>query len=99
MVKRGVRGRGGRRGRGSYRNRVGIHSSEPMKFNENHMKLDIVKYLQENSLESLDNFRVLVKRHRKYPNLVELHYQQSASFKDQIPRECRGIILDESRNF
>lgn len=40
-----------------------------------------------------------MKRSVKYPNLIEFKYLQSASFKNPICHEARGIILDENKNF
>lgn len=40
-----------------------------------------------------------MKRAVLNPNLIEFKYMQSASFKNPICNEARGIILDESRDF
>lgn len=40
-----------------------------------------------------------MKRATLYPNLIEFKYMQSASFKNPICHQARGIILDEDRNF
>ncbi len=61
--------------------------------------LEVVKYLREFGLKKLckDN-KVDGKRHPEYPNLIQFYYQVYAE-TSEIVRECRGIILDESRNW
>lgn len=50
------------------------------------------------SLES--KYAVTAKRHGKYPNLVQLKYDQIASpMGDPVVQECRGLILDEADNW
>lgn len=49
-------------------------------------------------LEAL--YAIKAKRHQQYPNLVLFRYNQIESpFAEEIVRECRGIILDESDNW
>ena len=62
-------------------------------------KLETVKFLRRNYLEEIEEYRVTYKRHRKYTNLIQFHYLNSASFNNEIEKECRGLILDESRNY
>jgi len=51
-----------------------------------------------NRLES--KYAVTAKRHPKYNNLVLFKYSQIDSpFADPMVRECRGVILDESKNW
>ncbi len=63
--------------------------------------LETQKYLRnhpkETALQSLfDEFHIKQKRHKQYPNLVQLCYDQIESPKNHpISRECRGLILDE----
>jgi len=47
-----------------------------------------------------DIYRVGVKRHRSYPNLVLLKYNHFGSpWEERIVQECRGVILDEDDDF
>lgn len=59
------------------------------------------EYLRQHNLESLKaDFAIKVNRHREYPNLVHLQYDQISSPMGQdVVRECRGLILDESRDW
>ncbi len=52
----------------------------------------------EDQFAELKNaYAIKAKRHSRFPNLVLFKYDQIASpFSEQIVRECRGIILDES---
>jgi T4 RnlA family RNA ligase len=50
--------------------------------------------------ELANRYSITVKRHPKYPNLVQLKYSQiDSDFNLPIVRQCRGIILDESSNW
>ena len=53
------------------------------------------------SIEELSSkYFIDAKRHSKYNNLILFKYNQIDSpFKEQIVRECRGIILDENNNW
>lgn len=53
------------------------------------------------SLESLaSKYAIKVKPHPKYPNLVQLKYDQIDSpMGNELVQECRGIILDTSNHF
>jgi hypothetical protein len=47
-----------------------------------------------------DQYAIGMRRHGAYPNLALLKYNQIESpFAKQIVCECRGIVLDESRNW
>jgi hypothetical protein len=64
--------------------------------------LHIQKFLRDgNSIESLtEKFAINSKRHLKYTNLVLFKYDQVKSdFTNDIVRECRGIILDETNDW
>lgn len=66
------------------------------------MELNTQKYLRAGKgpqdLESA--LGIAVKRHPKYPNLVQFKYDQIESPKDDpIVQECRGLILDETNNW
>lgn len=61
--------------------------------------LKIQEYLSSGkTLESLkSDYAINFKRHPNYPNLILFKYDQIDSpFGEEIVRECRGIILDES---
>jgi hypothetical protein len=50
--------------------------------------------------ELLTKYSIVARRHGKYPHLVLFKYDQQASpFEEPLVRECRGIILDESKNW
>ena len=55
-------------------------------------------FLQSSGLEALcSGFAISAKRHGRYPNLVQLKYNQIESPMDEpIVRECRGLIVDEA---
>lgn len=63
--------------------------------------LHIQKYLAENSLSDLQRqYGVKHRRHTKHPNLVLLKYDQIASpMGEPLVRECRGIVLDEAKEW
>lgn len=47
----------------------------------------------------VQSYTIKAKRHGKYENLVLLKYGVEAAFMNPMVRECRGIILDEARNW
>jgi len=55
-------------------------------------------YLRQHGLASLcEQFALKAVRHRQFPNLVLLKYNQLLSpMGETIVRECRGLILDEA---
>jgi RNA ligase len=63
--------------------------------------LEVQKYLLENSLKKLtEDYAIKVKRHSRYPNLVNFCYSQIESpTYHPIVKECRGLILDESNSW
>lgn len=64
--------------------------------------LKVQQYLIDFGLDTLqDQFKIKVRRHNKYPNLICLNYNQlESSPKDHpVVRECRGLILDEENNW
>ena len=63
------------------------------------MKLQ--NYLRDKGLTGLVNeFKIKVNRHQDFPNLVCLKYSQLESpLEKKIVQQCRGIILDESKNW
>jgi hypothetical protein len=64
--------------------------------------LHVQKFLRDGgTLEELTKrYSISVKRHKSYPNLVLLKYDQIESpFGEEIVRECRGIILDQDENW
>lgn len=66
------------------------------------MELNTQKYLRAGkSPQDLESaLGIAVKRHPKYPNLVQFKYDQIESPKDDpIVQECRGLILDEANNW
>jgi T4 RnlA family RNA ligase len=56
---------------------------------------------QGGTLEQLANqFNIGVKRHPLYNHLVQLKYAKvDCDFTNPLVRQCRGLILDESRNW
>ncbi len=73
----------------------------------NEHKLHIVNYLNHWKSKGADieqkvteEFHLNFKRHRTYPNLILLKYNEIESpMHMEIVQECRGIILDENDNF
>ncbi len=63
--------------------------------------MKVIQYLKENSLEQLaEKFSISVNRHQEFPNLVQLKYSQLKSpMKEELVWECRGLILDEARDW
>ena len=63
--------------------------------------LHTVRELREHGLQHVQKtYRLLVRRHAQYRHVVHLKYQQHASPMDQeVTRECRGLILDESQDW
>lgn len=48
----------------------------------------------------VEKYKLITKRHSKYNNLILFKYAQIESpFSEQVVRESRGLILDESNNF
>ena len=65
------------------------------------MKLEVQKYLDNNSIEDLkEEFKIKVVEHKNFSNLKLFKYSQIESpFKEKIVQECRGLILDENNNW
>jgi hypothetical protein len=65
------------------------------------MKLLIQDYLAAHSLEELQSaYAIPAKRHRLFPNLVMLKYNQiNSPMNELIVQQCRGIILDETNGW
>lgn len=64
--------------------------------------LQVQKFLREGaSLDDLKaRYAIVATRHKTYPNLVLLKYDQLESpFAEEIVQECRGIILDETADW
>jgi len=62
--------------------------------------LEIQKYLKENSPESLEEkFKINVKSHPCYSNLLLFKYGLKSPFSEEIVRESRGLILDRDDNW
>src|SRR5438045_764436 len=61
----------------------------------------VQNFLRSNSLAELEQrYAVAHKRHLRYPHLVLLKYSQIDSpMGERIVQECRGCILDESKNW
>ena len=63
-------------------------------------ELEVIKYLRKHDLAQLcEEYKIKFNRHQNQPNLIQLHYQVYSDFSKKISRECRGIILDESKNW
>jgi hypothetical protein len=65
------------------------------------MVLKVPEYLRANSLDALTaEFQISARRHQVFPNLVFLKYNQIESpLIAPIVQQCRGLILDESRDW
>lgn len=64
-------------------------------------KLLIQAYLEADGTlgDLVTSYTIKARRHGKYENLVLLKYGIEAAFMNPMVRECRGIILDEARNW
>jgi hypothetical protein len=58
----------------------------------------ILEFLKTHTLEKLaEDYAVSAKRHKVFPNLVLLKYNQLKSpLSEPLVQECRGLILDEA---
>ncbi len=65
------------------------------------MKLAVQKYLQEQGLPSLcEKFAIKSSRHSEFHNLVLLKYSQlNSPMAELIVQQCRGLIVDENRDW
>lgn len=65
------------------------------------MELAIQKYLRSGKTPAdiTAEYDIRVKRHGIYPNLVLFKYGIDTPLGEQISQECRGIILDEDKNW
>jgi len=65
------------------------------------MAHELIAFIKEHGLEYLSNkYFINVKRHKDYPNLVLLKYNQLESpLGVKIVQQCRGIILDSDDNW
>lgn len=65
------------------------------------MELAVIKYIKEKGLKDLeDRLAISAKRHKDYPNLVLLKYDQiNSPMGVKVVQECRGIILDEAADW
>ncbi len=67
------------------------------------MFLEIQKYLKSSNntfLSLKEEYSIKSSLHPIYPNLVLFKYNQIESpFSEQIVRECRGLILDQTNNW
>lgn len=63
--------------------------------------LKVQEFLQQYSLNDLvEKYSIHAKRHKDYPNLVQLKYDQlNSPMSKDIVQECRGVILDENYNW
>jgi len=63
--------------------------------------LIVVDYIRKHGLQALaENFGVLIKRHSQFPQLVMLKYHQIDSpLGNPVVQQCRGLILDESKDW
>lgn len=41
----------------------------------------------------------MFRKHKKYPELIQFKYHLSCNFEYKIPRECRGLILNEKKKY
>lgn len=58
----------------------------------------VIDYIRQHGLESLcAKYAIKANRHKEFPNLVLLKYDQIDSpMGDKVVQECRGLILDEA---
>lgn len=65
------------------------------------MAKELINYLNSNGLEYFCNeYSVKAARHNKYSNLVLLKYDQiNSPMNVEMVQICRGIILDENKNW
>ena len=67
-----------------------------------HTELHIQRFLRAGGTPAdlLAQYAITTKRHPRYPNLALFKYNMVESpFAEAIVRECRGIILDEARDW
>ena len=58
--------------------------------------LHVQRFLRQQPLNEIQEYRVKHRRHGRFPNLVLLKYDIKAPFGEPLVQECRGIVLDES---
>jgi len=65
------------------------------------MTLKVIDYLRTKTLDDLESeLGIKARRHKYFPNLVQLKYSQIDSpHFHPIVEECRGLILDENDNW
>ena len=65
------------------------------------MELAIQKYLRSGKTpdDLLSTYDIHFKRHGEYSNLILFKYGIDTPMSEQLSREARGIILDESKNW
>lgn len=65
------------------------------------MELAIQKYLRNGKTpdDLLSTYDIHFKRHSEYSNLILFKYGIDTPMSEQLSREARGIILDESKNW
>jgi hypothetical protein len=58
-------------------------------------------FLREHGLAALcERFHIKAARHEAHPNLIQLKYNQiTAPMAEPIVQQCRGLIVDESRDW
>jgi hypothetical protein len=58
-------------------------------------------FLREHGLAALcERFNIKAARHEAHPNLIQLKYNQiTAPMAEPIVQQCRGLIVDESRDW
>lgn len=63
--------------------------------------LEVQKLLRTDGLATLENnYNIIVRRHKEHSNLVLLKYNMLESpMGERIVQECRGLILDENKNW
>ena len=65
------------------------------------MELAIQKYLRSGKTpeDLTSEYNIKCTRHGKYPNLILFKYWIDTPMNERISQECRGLILDESKNW
>lgn len=63
--------------------------------------IELIKHIKQYGLSDLESrYDIAIKRHKQFPNLVLLKYDQiNSPMGVKVVQQCRGIILDENDNW
>ena len=57
--------------------------------------LNVIGFIKKKSIEQLiETYSLQYRKHSKYPNLIQLMYDQLDTPKNDITNNCRGLIID-----